>query len=174
MKKPKYSYTLEELQLAVSNARSYAQALKNLGLNASGSAYTFIQKNIREHNIPTEHFLGQGWSKGQPGPKHQEIPVNEIIVLGLHPYYATSKLRIRLIRDGFFERKCYACNGTEWMGSSIPLELEHINGIKTDHRLENLTILCPNCHAQTSTHAGKNKRGSVRRTRTDTPCGTDF
>lgn len=80
----------------------------------------------------------------------------------------THKLKKRLIREKYFEHKCYCCGNTEWMGKIIPLELEHINGINTDHSLINLTLLCPNCHAQTSTYRGKNKRnpGSGTRTRT--------
>ena len=48
------------------------------------------------------------------------------------------------------------CGITEWNGQPTPTELDHINGVRTDNRLENLRILCPNCHAQTKTYRGKN------------------
>jgi hypothetical protein len=67
------------------------------------------------------------------------------------------KLKQQLIQAKIFEPKCYKCNNTTWNDRPINLELEHINGNKYDNRLENLTILCPNCHAQTSTYKSKNK-----------------
>ena len=59
------------------------------------------------------------------------------------------------------EYKCECCNNTEWNGKPIPLELHHINGDNTDNRIENLQILCPNCHAQTEHYRGKNINGRV-------------
>ena len=53
--------------------------------------------------------------------------------------------------------KCECCGLTEWLGQPIALELHHINGITTDNRLDNLVILCPNCHAQTDNYRGLNK-----------------
>lgn len=52
--------------------------------------------------------------------------------------------------------KCESCNLEEWLGNKIPLELDHINGVNNDNRIENLRILCPNCHALTPTYRGKN------------------
>jgi hypothetical protein len=74
-------------------------------------------------------------------------------------YISSHKLRIKLLRDGLKEHKCESCGGKEWMGKPIPLELDHIDGNHSNNELSNLRILCPNCHAQTDTHAGKkNKR----------------
>jgi Zn finger protein HypA/HybF involved in hydrogenase expression len=70
--------------------------------------------------------------------------------------FQTNKLRKRLLETGLKEHKCENCNNTEWMGKPIPLELSHKNGVNNDHRLENLELLCPNCHAQTPTYRGKN------------------
>ena len=70
----------------------------------------------------------------------------------------TYKLKLRLIREGLFEPKCYNCNLTSWRGHPVPLELEHKNGNPQDNSLDNLTLLCPNCHALTATYRGKNKK----------------
>jgi 5-methylcytosine-specific restriction endonuclease McrA len=56
-----------------------------------------------------------------------------------------------LINEGIKEHKCELCGITEWNGKPAPIELDHINGKHTDNRIENLRILCPNCHAQTPT-----------------------
>jgi len=69
---------------------------------------------------------------------------------------ASSHLRQRLIKEGILQAKCYRCGITEWLGQPAPLELEHIDGNHKNNLLENLTILCPNCHAQTPTYCGKN------------------
>lgn len=59
---------------------------------------------------------------------------------------SASFLRKRLIEEGLKEEKCEKCGNTHWMGSKIPLELHHINGNHYDNRIENLQILCSNCH----------------------------
>lgn len=70
-------------------------------------------------------------------------------------YVNTNSLKQRLFNEKIKERKCECCGNTEWMGKPIPLELHHINGIKDDLRIENLQILCPNCHAFTDNYRGK-------------------
>jgi len=62
-----------------------------------------------------------------------------------------------LLSKNLLEYKCYHCGIKEWNSKEISLQLEHINGINNDNRVENLTLLCPNCHSQTPTFAGKNK-----------------
>ena len=54
------------------------------------------------------------------------------------------------------EYKCQKCGISEWLGNPLTLQLDHINGVNNDHRLTNLRFLCPNCHSQTDTYAGKN------------------
>lgn len=80
------------------------------------------------------------------------------------------KLRLKLIRDGFKQHVCEGCSLTEWKGQPIPLELDHIDGDRYNNALENLRLLCPNCHALTPTNSGKNigKYGGSGRIRTDT------
>lgn len=168
MKKLKHTYTIEELNAAVKISRSYAQTLKHLGLSPSGNAYRIIQTNIAYHNIDVSHFTGKGYLKGQKGKCSEKIPLLDILE-GIHPQYQSHKLRIRLLEEGIFVHQCYSCFNTEWLNSPIPLQLEHINGVHDDHRLCNLTLLCPNCHAQTATYAGKNKKsGRDSRSRTGT------
>jgi transposase-like protein len=67
-------------------------------------------------------------------------------------------VKSRLLRAGLLENRCGECGLTEWRGSPIPLEIHHVNGDGRDNRIENLTILCPNCHAQTASWGGRNRR----------------
>jgi len=68
------------------------------------------------------------------------------------------RLKLLLLREKIKAPQCERCGGSEWMGELMPLELHHVNGNPFDNRLENLLILCPNCHAQTDNHAGKGAR----------------
>jgi 5-methylcytosine-specific restriction endonuclease McrA len=79
------------------------------------------------------------------------------ILDGKHPQYQTSKLRIRLVNDGYKAAKCENCSLTDWNGLPISLELNHIDGNRHNHSIENLEILCPNCHSQTDTYRSKNR-----------------
>jgi len=68
------------------------------------------------------------------------------------------KLKNRLLKDGVFAHKCTGCCRAKWLGRPVPLELDHINGENKDNRLENLRLLCPNCHALTTTYRSKNRK----------------
>lgn len=73
---------------------------------------------------------------------------------------ATSKsgatIKRRLLRAGILENRCDDCGLTEWRGRPISIQLDHRNGIRNDNRLENLRMLCPNCHSQTETFGTRN------------------
>ena len=97
----------------------------------------------------------------QPGKKKKKkkapkIPLIDILN-GKYAHYNCFRLHKRLIEEKIFQAKCYNCRLELWLGNPIPLELEHIDGNPHNHNLNNLTLLCPNCHALTPTYRGKNK-----------------
>lgn len=82
------------------------------------------------------------------------MPLEELLVSGRPTH--TGKLRQRLVEEGFKEHRGENCRRATWLGQPIPLELDHVNGQRDDNRLENLRLLCPNCHALTPTYRGRN------------------
>lgn len=101
--------------------------------------------------------IGLAWKdKNYRSVNPKKIPIIEILE-GKHPYYQTLKLKKRLIKEGIKENKCDICNIIEWNGKLLYMQLDHIDGNSHNHRLENLRMICPNCHSQTETYCGKNK-----------------
>jgi 5-methylcytosine-specific restriction endonuclease McrA len=146
----KRQYTNEQVIEAAKNSTSIRQVLSKLGLKEAGGNYRCIKNLMKKLNIDTSHFLGKRNNLGKKfGPKRatEEYLNNEA---SINSY----KLKKRLISEGYFEHKCHRCNKTEWFGEKIPLELHHKND-SNDNSLENLELLCPNCHALTPNYRAK-------------------
>jgi hypothetical protein len=150
------SYSDNDIIEAVKTSTSIRQVLIKIGLVGKGGNYKIIHRSIKRLGLDTNHFTGQGHLKGKSNDWAPKIPFDKILIEN-SPYLNTSCLRQRLIKEGLKEARCECCGNTEWLGHPISLELEHINGNHNDNRIENLKILCPNCHAQTPTYRGKNK-----------------
>lgn len=159
--KPRRTWSDDDLRTAVRNSRSIAGVLRHLGLKPGGSMYVAIQGRMRELGLDRSHFTGKGWRKGAPTPVQPARPLEEVLVRD-STMQSTAHLRQRLLKEGIKDARCEGCGGTDWRGRAMPLQLDHINGDRTDNRLENLRLLCPNCHAQTDTWCGKN-RGRIDR-----------
>ena len=157
----KHSYTIEEFKTSVQESYSIAQALTKLGVSPKGGNYRVFKKFKKLYDIDTSHFTGQGHLKGKTH-NFNTTPLNEILVKDYE--YSSNRLRKRLISEGIKEHKCECCGLNEWLGESIPLELDHIDGDHSNNILENLKILCPNCHAKTPTYRGKNKKNEKSQT----------
>lgn len=147
-----YQISDEEFKQIVANAKSYSDCLRALGLGTKGGSSTdILKRRIKELNCSIEHF-GQVRNK-----QYQKYSMEEILIEN-SSYANISRLKARLIQEGYLEYKCACCGNTgEWLGQKLVLQLDHINGVNNDHRIENLRFLCPNCHSITDTYAGKNK-----------------
>ena len=160
----KHTYTKEQFREAVLSSKSVSETLTKLGIQPKGGNYKTFYSLAKKHNIDYSHFVGynngQAWNKNKvTGPKRG---INDYLS---NAYKITShKLRLRLLDENILEHRCSFCKNTEWLGDSIPLELDHINGDHNDNRLINLRLLCPNCHTTTPTYRSKNVRGGRRET----------
>lgn len=155
--------TKELLQSAVAESLSVAQVITRLGLVPAGGNYKTIHAKIAEFGLDTSHFTGSAWNVGARYRKFgKSIALSEILVEH-STYNFTHGLKTRLIKEGVKAAVCGKCRRSEWLGFPIPLELHHVNGVNNDHRLENLQILCPNCHALTDSYRGKNQARSQAR-----------
>ena len=148
--------TKEEFENAAKQASSIAAMCRILGIKPSGGNYKLIHNAIAKYGISTGHFKGQGWNVNLKFKPFEAIPIEDVLVVDSS--YQSFKLKRRLLKEGIKENKCESCGLEEWLGGPIPLELHHINGNNRDNRLQNLLLLCPNCHAMTDSYRGKNKR----------------
>lgn len=117
-----------------------------------GIKFCTYKKYATKYGCYYTNQSGKGLTKSKISGK---IPLNEILE-GKHPQYQTNKLRIRLLTEEIFKPICANCGLEKWLNQEIPLELDHIDGISNNHKIENLRLLCPNCHALTETYRGKN------------------
>ncbi len=152
-------YNLEELRIlikeAVESSKSMAEAGTKVGIN-----FKTFKKYAKEFGlfVPNQKCVGiKKKSKGQ-------LPLEDVFN-GLYPKYTKSRLRIRLINEGYKEHKCEMCLLSKWLSGKIPLELHHKDGNSENHSFNNLEILCPNCHSLTDTYGSKNISDEVKEKR---------
>jgi hypothetical protein len=155
----KRTWQLEDLRQAVETSTSYRQVLEKLSLKGSGGNYEQIKKYIKDEQLNIEHFKGRGWNRGLMGTGRPRMPLDKVLILGSE--VQSFKLKKRLFHAGLKPMHCEECGWAKLSENGyLPLELDHINGNRHDNRIENLRILCPNCHSLRPTHRSR-KRAQV-------------
>ena len=139
--------TDDEFIKIVNESNSMAEAASKLGIHFNTFKRHTSRLGIYKPN--------QGGKRGKKRGTIK-IPTNEILN-GEHPHFQTFKLKNRLLREGIIENKCEICGISDWNDKQLNCELDHKDGDRTNHKLENLRILCPNCHSQTDTYRSKNR-----------------
>ncbi|HET6867691.1 MAG TPA: hypothetical protein VFH80_17360 [Solirubrobacteraceae bacterium] len=138
-----------------------AETLRKLGLRAAGGNHKTLKRLVDRYGISTEHFDPYWNQRGKRRPDAKPLAA----ILVERSTYSRHHLKRRLYDEGLKRRACELCGqGEEWRGRQMALILDHINGVATDNRLENLQIVCPNCAATLDTHCGrKNQRDRAPR-----------
>lgn len=147
-----------DLAEAVRVSDSISEVSRRLGYTPNGGVHRMIVGYIRSWGLDMSHFTGTRWARNRKLPQ-RSVPLGQILIRG-STYRCNSDLRRRLVAAGLLKSECAECRLQNWRGRARPLHLDHINGDHTDNRIENLRILCPNCHSQTKTWCGGNRRRS--------------
>jgi hypothetical protein len=157
----------KEFVAAAKASNSISEFLSRFGIpNNQGYYNKLFYKDAKRLSVDFGHF-----EKRYPSPTKYDL--QEVLVQNSR-YVCNSNLRKRLVKEGLLVNKCSECGlGDLWNEKPITLHLDHINGDNRDNRIENLRILCPNCHSQTETYCGakKKKKRHVKHRDICTECG---
>lgn len=151
----------------------WSDLLRKLNLRLTGGNHQNIRAWVSHYDLDASHFKRVPWSKGLNSSSDARILlsaksrsyINSDLFKENAPPYSSTRLKRRFVSAGYAENKCKVCGITSWLGEPLTLHLDHINGIHNDNRVENLQILCPNCHQQTKTWG--NKAGYAKGERAD-------
>lgn len=139
-------FSKEEIEQFVKDSKSYAELARKIGYDSTaknGSVYRTVHQMIDELNLNTSHFTGQGWNKDNFD--YSRFRYGRAIKNG------TALAAIVNLRG----HRCESCGLSEWMSKKITLEVHHVDGDSLNNELDNLQLLCPNCHSMTDNWKGR-------------------
>ena len=146
------TFSKDDLQKIVKESFSVREVANKCGYSMTGGgSIKSIKEMISYYNFDTSHFLGQGWNKNNFDYSRFKNGQSIKVAGALK---ALTNLR------GY---KCEQCLNETWNGDKIPLEIHHKDGNNLNNELNNLQLLCPNCHAQTENWRGKNVQNKIKR-----------
>lgn len=151
-----YKLSDEQFVELLKNSSTISEVLFKLGYSVKGNSWGFakIRQRMSDLNLDESVFKGKS-----PITKYGSLhKVNASDILKPNCKHARSVLRRYVIKNNLIPYRCAICGCVEWQGRTLSLELDHINGINNDNRIENLRFLCPNCHSQTTTYGSRNQQ----------------
>ena len=154
----KRTWTEENLRLSVIKSKTYSEVMLALGLAPIGGNYKTIKKYITSLNLSTNHFMtAQEFGKRLD---HTRLTEDQILERHFRLGHIVNGSTLRRFLSRFQDAsRCSVCASSNfWNGMPLTLQIDHINGDRTDNRLDNLRYICPNCHTQTHTFAGRRNK----------------
>lgn len=145
-----------DLRGLVRQSASRADVIRALGFTPNTTTYRLLRIHLEREGLDDEYFEPAHAAMRRARRPSRGRPLEEILVRH-STYTSMALLKRRLVEEGLLEPVCAMCGLSSWRGEPITLHLDHVNGIRDDHRRENLRFLCPNCHSQTDTYCGRNK-----------------
>jgi hypothetical protein len=159
------TFTDEEFTALVAKATSLNQLGLLIRLPKTGDANKQLKMRIETLQLSTAHFVNQRLGSGI-----YSVPLSSQLVENSNA--SRNSIKRKLVKAGLLENKCALCSiPAEWNGMPLTLQLDHTNGVSRDNRVENLRLLCPNCHSQTATFGGKNQKAVLAKKQTSSPKG---
>lgn len=159
------NFTEEEFKAIITDSCSMREVARKLGYKGGGYNGEAIKRRCKEANISLSHFTGAA---------KNTVARNENNIFVENSTASQAVLRRWYTKGEYSEYKCSICGQEpEWNGKPLSLTLDHINGINTDHRLENLRWVCPNCDRQLDTFCSKNIK-KEKKTNHCVDCGTEI
>lgn len=150
----------EEAEKIVKECFSIADFCRKVGWEPRGDNYKTFHRYVKDYNLDTSHFIG---IKSNTGNKNNLGSEKSAIEYSKSTYVRSSTLLKKLIKEGIKEWRCERCKNTEWLGEKIMLEVHHKDGNHLNNDINNIELLCPNCHAKTDSYRGrKNKRSEKK------------
>ena len=151
-----YKLSDEQFVELLKKSSTISEVLFKLGYTVKGNSWGYSQVKRRMDDLNLDYSIFKGKSAViKPGMLNN---VKKEDILKENCKHQRTVLRRYVIKNNLIPYKCAICGCTEWQGKTLSLELDHINGINNDNRLENLRFLCPNCHSQTSTYGSRNQQ----------------
>lgn len=151
-----YKLSDEQFVELLKKSSTISEVLFKLGYTVKGNSWGYSQVKRRMDDLNLDYSIFKGKSAVIKTNKLNNVKKEDILKENCK--HQRTVLRRYVIKNNLIPYKCSICGCTEWQGKTLSLELDHINGINNDNRLENLRFLCPNCHSQTSTYGSRNQQ----------------
>lgn len=151
-----YKLSDEQFVELLKKSSTISEVLFKLGYTVKGNSWGYSQVKRRMDDLNLDYSIFKGKSAVTKTNKLNNVKKEDILKENCK--HQRTVLRRYVIKNNLIPYKCAICGCTEWQGKTLSLELDHINGVNNDNRLENLRFLCPNCHSQTSTYGSRNQQ----------------
>lgn len=155
--------TKEEMEKIVSESFSIAECLRKMNRSSRGGNYKTFHRYRVLYKLDTSHFVGQKTNIGNKNNSDSVKPIEFYLHKDCYTTIKSGRLIQRLIENGYKNNECECCHITKWCDKPITFQLHHIDGDHYNNELNNLQILCPNCHSQTENFCGRKRKEKNKR-----------